>query len=181
MSLLKETSLPIRRRMTTDNYRLFFHSSERGAFRDTVACLGSCPGAAALSGRLIGPPNWACQRPCREIVILPKEIDNRWETLIYQGFAPYLSHIPATFLAEKNLNRRGSNDIPAQRVPGTGDHIGHLRRIALPVRPRTFRTHGLDTIPDTSERLRTPSCIKLLESITLGHLGRSIRHRRDLG
>jgi len=33
---------------------------------------------------------------------LPKEIDNRWETLIYQGFAPYLSHIPATFCTAQN-------------------------------------------------------------------------------
>ena len=31
VSLLKETSQPIRRRMTTDNYRLFVHSSRRGA------------------------------------------------------------------------------------------------------------------------------------------------------
>lgn len=54
------------------------------------------PGAAALSGRVIGPPLLACQRCCQENVAThPRKLIRR-EVLIYQAFAPYLSHIPAT-------------------------------------------------------------------------------------
>jgi hypothetical protein len=64
------------------------------------------PGAAALSGRVIGPAIRACQRPCQEIVASHPGISASRETLIYQAFAPYLSHIPATSCSS-NMPRRG--------------------------------------------------------------------------
>ena len=87
----------IRRRMTTGSHRLLNHSSKVRSFTDTTAVLAESQDSAALSGRVISPPDRPCQRPLstnRRIVSLIFAAANPG---VLGDFAPYLSHNPATF------------------------------------------------------------------------------------
>jgi hypothetical protein len=87
----------IRRRMTTGSHRLLIHSSKVRSFTDTTAVLAESQDSAALSGRVISPPDRPCQRPLstnRRIVSL---IFAAARPGVFGDFAPYLSHNPTTF------------------------------------------------------------------------------------
>jgi hypothetical protein len=53
--------------------------------------------SAALSGRVIGPPDLRCQRPLSTNRRIEELFLRREEAALFGDFAPHLSHIPATF------------------------------------------------------------------------------------
>ena len=86
---------------TTNNNRLLsavksliVMRSLRGAKR-CVGLGGQC--IAALSGRVIGPPDRGCQRPSSRNCRIARKFFQTPRSPYVSGLWPHLSHIPATF------------------------------------------------------------------------------------
>jgi hypothetical protein len=87
----------IRRQVTTDDYRLFCtHQNEELDGRANLPWL-QAKAAPRSVGRVIGPPDLGCQRSLSINRATWRRISRREEAQIFQRFAPYLSHNPATF------------------------------------------------------------------------------------
>ena len=75
LPLLEGSARPsFRRQITTDCYRLFESLIVMRSLRDATRCLGlrgQC--IAALSGRVIGPPDWSCQRPSSKFLLVMRQ------------------------------------------------------------------------------------------------------------
>jgi hypothetical protein len=87
---------PTRRRITTDGYRLFIHSSSCGASQARKPARPKGLGGAALSGRFISPPLERCQRLMSTNRRIWRKNHSAQEVPTFSSLAPYKSHNPAT-------------------------------------------------------------------------------------
>ena len=84
-------------------------------------------GSAALSGRVISPPDRSCQRLLSTNRRTNGRIGHGEEVSIFKDFAPYLSHNPATFwhyVSTESQAARGAAGV--QLLKGSAISDGHL-------------------------------------------------------
>ena len=95
--------VPTRRQMTTDGVSVvrFTHPNEELHGHENMPWPRAKTAPRSV-GRVISPPDRRCQRLLSTNRRLALPVSRRKEASIFAGFAPYLSHNPATFWHTSN-------------------------------------------------------------------------------